>query len=118
MSPLAYVIVIAAGLALIAVLMEWIGVEIDWGVHHIAAGLVAAAILTVVAFTWEPRPATNLSYRALFGLLVMGLPLTWFGEELGARGNVPGVVMKAFGWVLLAGSANLSVWLGFVFRGP
>jgi hypothetical protein len=118
MSPLAYALVIAAGLALLVVMMEWIGVEIDWGVNHIAAGLVAAAILTVVAVTWEPRPATNVSYRALFSLLMMGVPLTWFGEELGARGKVPGVVMKGFGWVLLAGSAFLSLWLGFFFKGP
>lgn len=118
MSPLAYVLVTAVGFALMVVLFEAIGVEIIWDANRVAAGVVAAAILTVVALTWEPRPATNISYRALFGLLLIGLPLTWFGEELGARGKVPGVVMKGFGWVVLAGSAYLAVWLGFFFRGP
>jgi hypothetical protein len=118
MSPLAYALVVAAGLALLVVLFEAIGVEIVWDANRVTAGLVGAAILTVVALTWEQRPATNLSYRALFSLLMMGVPLTWFGEELGARGKVPGVVMKIFGWVLLAGSAYLSIWLGFFFRAP
>jgi hypothetical protein len=98
--------------------MKAIGVELLWSVNRVAAGVATVAILIVVALTWQPAPAVNVSYRAVFALLIMGWALTWFGDELGLRDKTPGVVNKALGWVFLAGAAFFSVWLSFFLKRP